>query len=77
MKKWDLPLWVMNLIFQTWAHIKKDLLIYETPLVKIKDKAERVYGYQNEELNQSAFLNVNSTLSCILKSTHHLNFDFR
>ena len=42
----------MNLIFQTWAHIKKDLLIYETPLVKIKDKAERVYGYQNEELNQ-------------------------
>jgi hypothetical protein len=27
----------MNLIFQTWAHIKKDLLIYETPLAQIKE----------------------------------------
>jgi len=24
------------LISQTWAHIKKDLLIYETPLAQIK-----------------------------------------
>jgi len=31
-------LWVMNLIFQTWAHIKKDLLIYEIPLAQIKEK---------------------------------------
>jgi len=28
----------MNLIFQTWAHIKKDLLIYEIPLAQIKEK---------------------------------------
>ena len=27
----------MNLIFQTWAHIKKDLLIYETPLGQINE----------------------------------------
>ena len=27
----------MNLIFQTWAHIKKDLLIYEIPLAQIKE----------------------------------------
>jgi len=27
---------VMNLIFQTWAHIKKDLSIYETPLACYK-----------------------------------------
>ena len=27
----------MNLIFQTWAHIKKDLLIYEAPLAHIKE----------------------------------------
>jgi hypothetical protein len=27
----------MNLIFQTWAHIKKDLLIYETPLAQIME----------------------------------------
>ena len=28
----------MNLIFQTWAHIKKDLLIYEAPLAQIEGK---------------------------------------
>ena len=35
----------MNLIFQTWAHIKKDLLIYETPLAQIKDNKMKKHYY--------------------------------